>query len=128
MPPGAGDCTINDNTSDVCLDAADLVGGRSPDGDVERTRGAGCANDGGPLWISIQLQDNEEGISGANGGGDVPRQVNAKFFQKKGSKQKRARRSRKASRFAEVNDKYPTETKSDLVECFSLQICTAAMS
>ena len=70
--PGAGVCDLNDNRG-TCLGAADLVGGRDPDGEVERTRGAGCSNDGGPLWISIQLQDNEEGISGPSGGGDVPR-------------------------------------------------------
>ena len=126
--PGAGACTIMDNQHDptdesTCLTATDVQAGRAVDAAmVSRTRGAGCKNDSGPLWITIQLQDNEEGISGAGGGGDLPRSVVAKLFQKKGAneKKKTARRARKARRFAEVNDKYPTEKKSDLVECFSL--------
>ena len=131
--PGAGACGPVDNTPGSvadCLTATDVQAGRAPDAAVARTRGAGCKNDSGPLWISIQLQDNEEGISGPTGGGDLPRSVVAKLFQKKGAgaAKKTARRARRASRFAEVNDKYPTETKSDLVECFSLQICTATMA
>ena len=127
--PGAGECTTNDNqpTSfpDDCLSAVDILAGRSPDSNPVRVRGAGCANDNGPLWITVKLEDNEEGISGPNGGGDVPRQVVGRIFQKKSATRKTSRRSRKSSRFAELNDYYPTESKSDLVECMSLQICTA---
>ena len=131
--PGAGACTVEDNQPstipDDCLTATDVQAGRADDpAMVSRTRGAGCKNDGGPLWITVQLQDNEEGISGTAGGGDLPRSVVAKLFQKKGTTKKTARRARRASRYAEVNDKYPTEKKSDLVECMSLQLCTATMN
>ena len=84
--PGAGACDTNDNQHDPtdetsCLTATDIQAGRAPDATMAPlTRGAGCKNDSGPLWISVQLQDNEEGISGPTGGGDVARQVNARIF------------------------------------------------
>ena len=94
--PGAGSCDIMPHfaNNESCLTAADIVGGRSPDGDVARTRGAGCKNDGGPLWITVELQDDQDGISGADGGGTVPMTVYGRIFQKKQSKRGRRRRQR----------------------------------
>ena len=104
------------------MTATDIKAGRAPDGIVARTRGSGCKDDSGPLWVSIELQDDEE-VGGSNGGGDVHRSVYARLFQKKSSKVARRARSR---RYAQVSkDYYPTEDKSDLVECMALQLCTA---
>ena len=50
----------NIENGESCLTAADILAGRSPDNEVARTRGAGCKNDGGPLWITVQLQDDPE--------------------------------------------------------------------
>jgi len=82
--PGSGACTIMPNLAmgASCLSAADLQAGRSPNDMVARTRGGGCKNDQGPLWVTVQLQDDEE-VGGSNGGGDVPRTVWARIFQKK---------------------------------------------
>ena len=75
---------FTDNQS--CLTATDVLSGRVgvTDGhDPVRSRGAGCKNDGGPLWITVQLQDDQDGISGADGGGTVPMTVWGRIFQKK---------------------------------------------
>jgi len=58
--PGAGACTIMDNQhptdESTCLTATDVQAGRAVDDTmVALTRGAGCKDDSGPLWISIQL-------------------------------------------------------------------------
>ena len=124
--PGSGDCTIMPNIAmgNSCLTATDIQAGRSPDGMAARTRGAGCKDDSGPLWVSIALQDDEE-VGGSNGGGDVPRTVWARLFQKKSDNKRRRRRARRSSRYAQTADYYPTQKKSDLVECMALQLCTA---
>jgi Ca2+-binding RTX toxin-like protein len=130
--PGSGACTINPHpvaldgsVPDDCVSATDLMSGRDPQDTQEpqRTRRTGCKNDGGPLWISIDFADEESGITNSSGGGDVPRTVFGRIFQKKVSPYAR-RRSRRSRRYAQVQG-YPAETKSDLVECYALQICTA---
>lgn len=83
--PGAGACESYANVDDgkSCLSATDILSGRAPEADnfnPVRTRGAGCKNDSGPLWVTVQLVDEENGIGGANGGGDVPRTVWARIF------------------------------------------------
>jgi len=82
--PGSGDCTVMPNIASgtSCLTATDIKAGRAPDLNVARTRGSGCKDDSGPLWVSIELQDDEE-VAGSNGGGDVHRSVYARLFQKK---------------------------------------------
>ena len=77
--PGSGACTIEDNTDASCLTATDIVSGRAPDGQRSRARGGGCKNDGGPLWITVQLVDDDE-VAGSLGGGDVPRTVWGRIF------------------------------------------------
>lgn len=133
--PGSGLCNIephfDGSTSDPddyesCLTAVDIMSGRAPiadSRDPKRTRGGGCKNDGGPLWVTVDLADSPEGITNSSGAGDVPRTVWGRIYQKKQAKSSR-RRSRR-SRYAQVSA-YPTETKSDLVECMALQICTAS--
>ena len=134
--PASGMCTVNMNfdlptvTDDnaplgkSCLSAVDIMSARAtmPAAMPMRTRGGGCKNDGGPLWVTVELADSEDDISSPPGGGDAFRTVWGKIFQKKQDKSTR-RRSR-SSRYAQVGG-YPTETKSDLEECFALQLCTA---
>jgi len=87
--PGSGNCSINANFSEEesCLTAVDVMSGRAPLDmgmhDPKRTRGSGCKNDGGPLWISIELADSPDDIVSAIGAGDVPRTVWGRIFQKK---------------------------------------------
>jgi len=130
--PGSGACTTNDHSvaldgsvPDDCVSASDLMSGRDPQDTPEpaRTRRTGCKNDGGPLWISIDFADEESDITNSAGGGDVPRSVFGHVFQKKVST-RASRRSRRSTRYSQVSGS-PTETKSDLVECYALQICTA---
>ena len=126
--PGSGDCTVNEGfdvdffglggftPGESCLTAVDVMSGRAPvddSHDPKRTQGAGCKNDGGPLWIDIQVVDNPDDTTNSSGGGDVPRTLWARLFQKKGSKIS-SRRSRR-SRYAQIGDAYPSEKKSDLV-------------
>lgn len=55
--PGAGACGGVDNSPSSyptdCLSATDIIAARSPDNDVARTRGVGCVDDNGPLWITV---------------------------------------------------------------------------
>ena len=58
MIPGAGVCAdfthIDDEFS--CLTATDILSGRAPAADNHdplRTRGGGCKNDSGPLWVTV---------------------------------------------------------------------------
>lgn len=111
--PGSGDCTVNtfldgNDSSNAsrgnCLTATDIVSGRDPkiNGlEPQRTRGSGCKNDGGPLWITVELVDEENGVAGASGGGDVPRTVYGRIFQKKSSNTS-SRRSKRGSRYAQI--------------------------
>ena len=66
---------------------------------VKRTRHSGCKNDGGPLWVTVELVDVPTGITNARGGGDAPRTVWGRIFQKKSSHQVN-RRARRSSRYA----------------------------
>jgi len=72
--PTSGTCNINPNfassaksdpdTYESCLTAVDLMSARAPiaDGrDKKRVRGSGCKNDGGPLWVTVDLVENPEG-------------------------------------------------------------------
>jgi hypothetical protein len=134
--PSSGECTENmnwllpydfDPTSAAavsCLTATDILSARAPvaSGENNRVRGNGCKNDGGPLWISVELVDSADDLTNAAGGGDAPRTLFGKIFQKKQAKASR-RRSRR-SRYAQVAEYGPTETKSDLEECFALQLCS----
>jgi len=126
--PGSGLCNINAHIDgsdedpddyESCLTAVDIMSGRAPiaDSDPKRTRGGGCKNDGGPLWVTVELVESPEGIVDSTGAGDAPRTVWGRIFQKKQARTSR-RRSRR-SRYAQVST-YPTETKSDLVECMAL--------
>jgi len=133
--PASGECSINVNFDIAasidpfadealsCLTATDIMSARAPaaSGENNRVRGNGCKNDGGPLWISVELVDSADDITVA-GGGDVPRTLFGRIFQKKQARASR-RRSRR-SRYAQVAEYGPTETKSDLEECFALQLCT----
>jgi len=114
----------SDNLS--CLTASDIMSARAPEddgvSDPHRTRGSGCKNDGGPLWISVEIVDSEDDITNAIGGGDMSRTLWGRIFQKKQAKQSR-RRSRRGSRFAQVGGDAPSESKSDLEECMALQLC-----
>lgn len=137
--PGAGKCSgTNDNFTlpfvplniagnKSCLTAVDIMSGRTPQGvplrAAQHTRNSGCKNDGGPLWVSVELVDSADDITNALGGGDTPRTIWGKIFQKKQAK-KTSRRSRRSSRYAQLSS-YPSETKSDLVECMALQLCDA---
>jgi len=97
--PGSGDCSIAAAT-DVCLTAVDIMSGRDPVGDAPaRTRHSGCKNDGGPLWVTVELVDAPTGVTNASGGGDAPRTVWGRIFQKKSSHQVN-RRARWSSRYA----------------------------
>jgi hypothetical protein len=131
--PGAGACTgDNDNfalpfskgdlsSNPSCLTAVDIMSGRAPEATDDapfRTRNSGCKNDGGPLWISVELVDSADDITNSAGGGDMPRTVWGKIYQKKQAKNA-SRRSRRGSRYAQLSS-YPAETKSDLVECMAL--------
>lgn len=55
--PGAGMCASAENIASEfsCLTATDILSGRAPavDPEVARTRGSGCKNDSGPLWVSV---------------------------------------------------------------------------
>ena len=121
--PGSGECTINagfagNHTN--CLTAVDILSGRDPKSqglEPERTRGAGCKNDGGPLWVTVELVEEENGVVD-----DVPRTVYGRIFQK-ASKKTSSRRSKKSSRYAQIES---TEDTSDLVECMALQLCSAS--
>jgi len=58
--PAAGACAAIDN-SDLCFGAADLFSpgtAHNVTGGNGRTQGPGCKHDGGPLWISIPLEDD----------------------------------------------------------------------
>lgn len=101
---GQGACTVNNNElttpgdlPDDCVSAVDLQSGRDPTDtpDPARIRNSGCKNDGGPLWVSVQLLDE------SNRGEDetFPRAVYGRVFQKKSS-QSVQRRSRRRSRYA----------------------------
>jgi len=92
--PASGACNIVDhqvaldgNVPDDCVSAVDLMSGRDPQDTQEpqRTRRTGCKNDGGPLWISIDFADEVSNITNSSGGGDVPRSVFGRVFQKKSS-------------------------------------------
>ena len=121
--PGSGNCTI-ELATDVCLTAVDLMSGRDPVGDSpQRTRNSGCKNDGGPLWVTVELADEETDITNAAGGGDAPRTVWGRIYQKASSHRVSSRASR-ARRYSQVSS-FPTESSSDLVECMALQLCTA---
>ena len=134
--PSSGACTVEDNTTlpttfdptvdqKSCLSATDIMSARAPADPADkpqRTRGGGCKNDGGPLWITVELVDSADDVTNSSGGGDAFRTVFGRIFQKKQAKSSR-RRSRR-SRYAQVAG-FPTETKSDLEECFALQLCTA---
>ena len=131
--PGSGTCNINphiavtgDDSSpadyESCLTGIDIMSGRAPiadDADPKRTRGSGCKNDGGPLWVTVELVESPEGIVNASGGGDAPRTVWGRIFQKKQAKTSRRSRRSRYSRYAQVSS-HPTESKSDLVECMAL--------
>ena len=105
------------------MTATDIMSARQPVTALPgRTRGGGCKNDGGPLWVTVELVDSEDDVTTPSGGGDRFRTIWGKIFQKKQDKSSR-RRSRR-SRYAQVAE-YPSETKSDLEECFALQLCTA---
>lgn len=105
--PGSGLCNINPHIAingpstvpevyESCLEAVDIMSGRASigdDHDPKRTRGSGCKNDGGPLWVTVELAESPEGITNASGGGDVPRTVWGRIFQKKQTTTSR-RRSR----------------------------------
>ena len=126
--PGSGECTIMPNFSagESCLTATDIIAARAPGTmpDATRVRGGGCKDDGGPLWVTVELVDDPV-AGGSNGGGDVPRTVWARLFQKEQLRTTSRRSSRYSSRYAQVADLYPTETKDQLVECMALQLCTA---
>ena len=112
------------------MTATDILSGRAPfedDHDPVRTRGGGCKMDGGPLWVTVELEDHPE-IGGSDQGGDEWRTVWGRIFQKGSTHAKKTgRRSRRSSRYAEVGDYDPRkEKKSDLVECMALQLCTAS--
>jgi len=136
--PGSGNCSVNanfgdgdpadDNLFESCLTAVDLMAGRAPEAmpAAQRTRGGGCKNDGGPLWISVELAESPENIVSSEGGGDVFRTVWGRIFQKKQEKSRRRRRTRRSryARYAQVDDASVVK-QSELVECMALQICTA---
>ena len=75
--PASGTCNINQNfsndpessenpdTYESCLTAVDLMSARAPisDRNKKRVRGGGCKNDGGPLWVTVDLVENPEGKS-----------------------------------------------------------------
>ena len=67
------------------LTAIDIQSGRAPIASpaTYRTRGAGCKNDGGPLWVTVELVESPDGFTNFNGGGDRPRTVWGRVFQKK---------------------------------------------
>ena len=126
--PGSGQCNnLNNNTArnDNCLTAVDIQSARDPKKfglEPARTRGGGCKNDGGPLWITVELVEEEDGVVGPSGGFVVPRTIYGRIFQK-ASKKTSSRRSRKSSRYAQIES---TEDTSDLVECMALQLCSAS--
>ena len=113
--PGAGVCSetnknftlpfvvgdISANAS--CLTAVDIMSGRTPEGvtgrPAQNTRNSGCKNDGGPLWVTVELVDSADDITNMLGGGDEQRTVWGKIFQKKQAKTT-SRRSRRSSRYA----------------------------
>ena len=133
--PASGECTVNVNyalpydfdpsMALSCLTATDIMSARAPEasGDITRVRGSGCKNDGGPLWVTVELVDSADDLTNTLGGGDDNRTLFGRIFQKKQAKSPR-RRSRR-SRYAQVAEQGPTETKSDLEECMALQLCTA---
>ena len=49
---------------------------------VKRTRGNGCKNDGGPLWVTVELIDNEDydNLTSPAGGGDRFRTLYGRIF------------------------------------------------
>lgn len=103
------------------MSAVDIQSGRSQSGTGPTiTRNSGCKNDGGPLWISIDFPEENEGLIGLGGF----QNIYGRIFQKKQTA-KVSRRSRRSSRYAQVND-YPKEEKSDLEECYALQLCNVA--
>lgn len=107
------------------MTAFEIMSGRGPAGSSpQQTRNSGCKNDGGPLWISIDFADhNDDEFTSANlFGKDPKRSIYGRIFQKKPAHSV-SRRSRR-SRYAQV-EAYPSETKSDLVECMALHLCTA---
>ena len=61
---GNGSDSDNPDTFESCLTAVDLMSARAPIGgnrDKKRVRGGGCKNDGGPLWVTVDLVENPEG-------------------------------------------------------------------
>jgi len=97
--PGAGICEVDEEWT-TCLTAAEILSGRAPSGSSQtRTRGSGCKNDGGPLWISIDFADEENGITNKSSTGDQYRTVYGRIFQKKASHVSRRSTSRR-SRYA----------------------------
>jgi len=52
-PPTSGECSINPNTTDNCLSFINIMSGSHPSGATSGVMGAGCKNDGGPLWVTV---------------------------------------------------------------------------
>ena len=79
-----GHCLTADQLADASLAAGALNGGNGS------VRGAGCKNDGGPLWISIPILDDPvvaggsqtSGTASTTGGNPYPMSIWARFFQK----------------------------------------------
>ena len=58
--PTSGECTINENTTDNCLSYVNIMSGSHPAGNATGVMGAGCKNDGGPLWVTVQLMEGTD--------------------------------------------------------------------
>ena len=83
--PAAALCGAIDN-SDLCFSAHDLftpgtvVNNAIPANDGQ-TQGPGCKHDGGPLWVSIPLEDDPV-VALAGGGATYAHTVWARFYQR----------------------------------------------
>lgn len=94
--------------------------------------GGGCKNDGGPLWVTVQLVDDPD----IGGGAGSNLTVWARIFQKKPdpvTASSRKRKHRFNSNWSQVNsyDYYEDDHDEkhdheipELVECMALQLCT----
>ena len=88
----AAECADPPEGEELCLRAADLfspgtaantLDGDSPGG----VRGPGCKHDGGPLWISIPLEDDPV-VALAGGGATYAHTIWARFYQRAPKKEK----------------------------------------
>ena len=82
--PAAAACGADNNNTNLCFSATDIMSPGTAQNTVSgpgQVQGAGCKKDGGPLWISIVLEDDPI-VAKVGGGATYAHTIWTRFYQK----------------------------------------------